>query len=55
MKNVSKSFGDKIILRDFTYSFNRFEKAGLIGRNGTGKTTLLNIITGLTASDQRDY
>jgi ATP-binding cassette subfamily F protein uup len=48
MKNISKSYGDMVLLKDFTYIFNRFEKAGLIGRNGTGKTTLLNIITGLT-------
>lgn len=52
IKNVSKSYGDKILLKDFTYLFNRFEKAGLIGRNGTGKTTLLNIITGLTEPDK---
>jgi ATP-binding cassette subfamily F protein uup len=52
IKNVSKSFDDKIILKDFTYLFNRFEKAGLIGRNGTGKTTLLNIITGLVQPDK---
>jgi ABC transport system ATP-binding/permease protein len=52
IKNVSKSFGDKVILNDFTYRFNRFEKAGLIGRNGTGKTTFLNIITGLTEPDK---
>src|SRR5664279_4542487 len=52
IKNVSKSFGDKVILKDFTYLFNRFEKAGLIGRNGYGKTTLLNIITGLTEPDK---
>jgi ABC transport system ATP-binding/permease protein len=52
IKNVSKSFGDKVILKDFTYLFNRFEKAGLIGRNGTGKTTLLNIITGLSEPDK---
>lgn len=51
IKNVSKSYGDKVILKDFTYLFNRFEKAGLIGRNGTGKTTLLNIIAGLTEQD----
>ncbi|HEY5471285.1 MAG TPA: ABC-F family ATP-binding cassette domain-containing protein [Bacteroidales bacterium] len=51
IKNVSKSFGDKVVLKDFTYLFNRFEKAGLIGRNGTGKTTLLNIITGLIQPD----
>lgn len=52
IKNVSKSYGDKVLLKDFTYLFNRFEKAGLIGRNGTGKTTLLNIITGLTEPDK---
>jgi len=51
IKNVNKSFGDKVILKDFSYLFNRFEKAGLIGRNGTGKTTLLNILTGLTEPD----
>ncbi|MEI6050147.1 MAG: ABC-F family ATP-binding cassette domain-containing protein [Bacteroidota bacterium] len=51
IKNVSKSYEDKALLKDFTYNFNRFEKAGLIGRNGTGKTTLLNIITGLTEPD----
>jgi ATP-binding cassette subfamily F protein uup len=51
MKKVSKSYGEKVVLKDFTYLFNRFEKAGLIGRNGTGKTTLLNIITGLTEPD----
>jgi ABC transport system ATP-binding/permease protein len=52
IKNVSKSYDDKVILKDFTYLFNRFEKAGLIGRNGTGKTTLLNIITGFTDPDK---
>ena len=52
LKNIYKSFGDKIMVKDFSYSFNRFEKAGLIGRNGTGKTTLLNIITGLTNPDK---
>lgn len=52
IKNVSKAYGDKVVIRDFTYLFNRFERAGLIGRNGTGKTTLLNIITGLTEPDE---
>jgi ATP-binding cassette subfamily F protein uup len=52
MKNVSKSYDEKVLVKDFTYLFNRFEKAGLIGRNGTGKTTLLNIITGLTEPDK---
>ncbi len=51
IKNISKTYGDKMILKDFSYSFNRFEKAGLVGRNGTGKTTLLDIITGITEPD----
>jgi ATP-binding cassette subfamily F protein uup len=51
IKNVSKSYGDKNLINDFSYSFNRFEKVGLIGRNGTGKTTLLNIITGSVSPD----
>jgi len=52
IRNISKSYGDKTVINDFTYLFNRFEKAGLIGRNGTGKTTLLNIITGITDPDK---
>jgi ATP-binding cassette subfamily F protein uup len=51
LKNISKTYGDKVVINNFTYLFNRFEKAGLIGRNGTGKTTLLDIITGLTEPD----
>ena len=51
IKKISKSFGDKVLINDFTYLFNRFEKAGLIGRNGTGKSTLLNIISGLIEPD----
>ncbi len=51
IRNISKSFGDKVLIKDFSYSFNRFEKVGLIGRNGTGKSTLLNIITGMLPPD----
>jgi len=46
VKSISKSFGDKVILKDFSYMFNRTEKLGIIGQNGTGKSTFLNIITG---------
>jgi len=35
IRNVSKAYGDKTVINDFTYLFNRYEKAGLIGRNGT--------------------
>jgi ATP-binding cassette subfamily F protein uup len=52
IRNISKAYGDKTVISDFTYLFNRYEKAGLIGRNGTGKTTLLNIITGLVDPDK---
>lgn len=44
--NVSKSFGDKKIIDDFTYTFKRGEKIGIVGSNGVGKSTFLNIIAG---------
>ncbi|WP_026451607.1 ABC-F family ATP-binding cassette domain-containing protein [Aequorivita capsosiphonis] len=43
---VSKSFGDKKLLNNFEYNFNRGERIGIIGKNGTGKSTFLNILTG---------
>jgi len=46
IKSISKSFGSTVILKDFSYLFNRTEKLGIIGKNGTGKSTFLNIITG---------
>ena len=45
MHNVSLSFNDKIILKNFDYLFNRGERIGIIGKNGTGKSTFLNILT----------
>jgi ABC transport system ATP-binding/permease protein len=51
IKNICKAYEENNLIKDFSYVFNRFEKAGLIGRNGTGKTTLLNIITGLSEPD----
>ena len=45
LEHVSKSFGDKVMLTDFSYTFSRFEKVGIIGRNGVGKSTFLNLIT----------
>jgi len=46
LKSISKRFEDKTILNEFSYTFGRNEKLGIIGQNGTGKTTFLNIITG---------
>jgi ABC transport system ATP-binding/permease protein len=45
LENVSRRFGEKVILDNFSYTFSRGEKLGIIGRNGVGKTTFLNIIT----------
>ncbi|WP_338375345.1 ABC-F family ATP-binding cassette domain-containing protein [uncultured Flavobacterium sp.] len=42
---LNKSFKDRIILNDFSYSFQRGERIGIIGKNGTGKSTFLNIMT----------
>lgn len=49
--NISKSFQDKNILKDFSYTFKKGEKIGIIGSNGAGKTTLLNIINGKIKPD----
>jgi len=48
---ISKSFGDLKLLENFTYTFKRNEKIGIVGKNGYGKTTLLNILSGQTAPD----
>jgi ATP-binding cassette subfamily F protein uup len=45
LENVSKSFPDVKLIENFSYKFSRFEKVGIIGRNGTGKSTFLNLIT----------
>ena len=45
-KHINKKYGNLTILNDFTYTFSRNEKLGIIGKNGTGKSTFLNIITG---------
>lgn len=45
MVKLNKNFPDRIILKDFSYSFQRGERIGIIGKNGTGKSTFLNILT----------
>ena len=46
MHKVSKAFDDKVILKSYDYMFQRSDRIGIIGKNGTGKSTFLNLITG---------
>lgn len=48
---ICKSFGDKIILKDFSYTFARYEKLGIIGQNGVGKSTFIKMLQGLIQPD----
>ena len=48
---VSKAFDDKIILKDFYYNFQRFEKMGIVGNNGTGKSTFIKMLLGEVQPD----
>ena len=48
---VSKAFDDTVILKDFYYNFSRFEKMGIVGNNGTGKSTFIKMLLGEVAPD----
>ena len=50
--NVTKNFGVDTILEDISFSVNEGDKVGIVGINGTGKTTLFKIITGIYGYDQ---
>ncbi|MCK9612499.1 MAG: ABC-F family ATP-binding cassette domain-containing protein [Bacteroidales bacterium] len=52
MHNVTKSFGDFLAVDDFTYTFKKGEHIGVCGKNGVGKTTLINMITGNLRQDK---
>ena len=54
-KNISKKFGDKIILDDFSYTFARYEKLGIIGNNGVGKSTFIKLLQGVISSDSGEW
>jgi len=51
MKKVYKRYGDKIILQGFDYTFKKGERVGVIGKNGTGKSTFLNILQEIEPAD----
>ena len=50
-EHISKRYGDKVILDDFSYTFSRYEKLGILGDNGTGKSTFIKILQGITEPD----
>ncbi|MBQ5983093.1 MAG: ABC-F family ATP-binding cassette domain-containing protein [Prevotella sp.] len=52
---VSKAFGENVILKDFYYNFARFEKMGIVGSNGTGKSTFIKLLLGLEPLDSGKF
>lgn len=54
-EHVNKSFGDKCVLRDFTYDFARYEKIGIVGHNGVGKSTFVRMLQGLVSPDSGHF
>jgi ABC transport system ATP-binding/permease protein len=54
-RGVNKSFGDKVILKDFTYTFARYERLGIIGNNGAGKSTFIKLLQGLVPTDSGEW
>jgi len=51
LENLEKSYGSLSIIKDFSYKFAKGERLGIIGRNGTGKTTFLDLISGQETPD----
>jgi len=54
-KDVSKSFGDKVILENWSYTFARYEKVGIVGDNGAGKTTFIKLLLGQLQPDSGSF
>lgn len=52
---VSKAFDSKVILKDFYYNFQRFEKMGIVGNNGTGKSTFIKMLLGIVPPDNGKF
>jgi ABC transport system ATP-binding/permease protein len=54
-KYISKAYGNTIILKDFYYNFARYEKVGIVGKNGSGKTTFLKMLMGEELPDSGSF
>ena len=54
-EGICKRFGDKVILDDFTYTFARYEKLGIIGENGVGKSTFIKMLQGYVPADSGNW
>jgi ATP-binding cassette subfamily F protein uup len=52
LKNISLRFGDRVILKNFSYNFNRGDKIGIVGSNGVGKSTFIKVLTGKQSIDE---
>ncbi len=51
VEKLNKAYGDRVILKDFSYLFSRYEKMGIVGENGVGKSTFLKMLMGEVAPD----
>lgn len=54
-RNVNKFFGDKCVLKDFSYNFARYEKIGIVGENGVGKSTFVKMLQGIINPDTGSF
>jgi ABC transport system ATP-binding/permease protein len=54
-KYISKAYGKNVLLKDFYYNFARYEKVGIVGKNGTGKTTFLRMLMGEEQPDSGSF
>ncbi len=54
-EGVTKHFGDKCVLNDFTYTFARYDKVGIVGPNGVGKSTFIKMLLGLVKPDSGSF